>query len=256
MASKGKAKVSGGGISKGKKIRSKKSVDVMSKKEFYNLTLPSIFETKQAGVTIVDRSQGNYFAPDAVRGRTFEVNQGDLMTSSNTQSFRKFKFVVDGVRGKDAISSFHSMELISDKIKSIPKKWHTLVETCSKVETVDGYTLRVFTVSNTKRKPKSVKKNCYAKLSQVKAIRQIIFKIVSEELSGCKINDVMKKLMNETIGMRIEQEGIKIYPLQNCHVKKVKVLKRPKIDETEFDVKQKGKKVEMVYEPEAAQVVA
>lgn len=253
MASKGKAKVSSGGSgSKGKKIRAKKSVDVMSKKEFYNLVLPSSFGVKQAGVTIIDKSQGNYFAPDALRGRTFEVNQGDLGAGSNTQSFRKFKFVVDGVKGKDAVSSFHSMELISDKIKSIPKKWHTLIEACIKVETTDGYTLRVFTIANTKRKAKSTKKNCYAKLSQVKAIRQIVFKIVEEELSNCKIEEVMQKLMNETIGSRIEQEGIKIYPLQNCHVKKVKVLKRPKVDDSEFEVKHKGKKVDMVYEPEVA----
>lgn len=251
MASKGKAKVSSVGSKiKAKKIRSKKAVDIMSKKEFYNLTIPSSIGNKNAGVTIIDKSQGNYFAPDALKGRTFEVNQGDLVSGSNTQSFRKFKFVVDGVKGKDAISSFHSMELISDKLKSIPKKWHTLVEACLRVETTDGYTLRVFTIANTKRKQKSTKKNCYANLSQVKAIRQIIFKIIEEELSTCTIHEVMKKLMNETIGARIEQEGIKIYPLQNCHVKKVKVVKRPKVDESEFDVKQKGKKVELVYEPE------
>ncbi|KAI5192676.1 small subunit ribosomal protein S3Ae [Nematocida minor] len=252
MASKGKANVSSVGSKvKGKKIRAKKTTDVMSKKEFYNLTLPSSLGTKQAGVTIIDKSQGNYFAPNALKGRTFEVNQGDLVAGSNTQAFRKFKFVVDGVKGKDAISSFHTMELISDKIKSIPKKWHTLVEACLRVETTDGYVLRVFTIANTKRKPKSTKKNCYANLSQVKAIRQIIFKIIEEEISNCNIHDVMKKLMNETIGSRIEQEGVKIYPLQNCHVKKVKVIKRPKVDESEFESKQKGKKVELLYEQEA-----
>ncbi|KAH9387388.1 small subunit ribosomal protein S3Ae [Nematocida major] len=246
MAAKGKAKVSSVmSGSKGKKIRAKKATDVMSKKEFYNLALPSTFGIKHAGVTIIDRSQGNYFAPDAIKGRTFEVNQGDLAPGSAAQSFRKFKFVVDGVQGKDAISSFHSMELTSDKIKSIPKKWHTLMEACVKVDTTDGYTLRVFTIANTKRKAKSTKKNCYAKLSQVKAIRQIVFKIVREELGAGSIHDAMKKLMAESIGARIEQEGIKIYPLQNCHVKKVKVLRRPKPDESAFETRQRGKKVEV-----------
>ncbi|EHY64565.1 hypothetical protein NERG_02375 [Nematocida ausubeli] len=228
---------------KGKKIKSKKPQDIMTKKEFYNLTLPSLFNNKSAGTTIIDKSQGNYFAPDALRGRTFEVNQADL--PDNTNSTRKFKFVIDGTKGKDAISSFHSMELISDKVKSIPKKWHTLIETCSKVETQDGYTLRIFTICNTKRKAKSVSKNCYAKLSQVKSIRKVIFKIVSEEFAG-DINEAMKKMMTEVAGGRMEQEGAKIYPLQNCYIKKVKVLKRPRIEEGIFDVKVKGKKVEVI----------
>lgn len=233
---------------KSKKLKSKKTVDAMSKKEFYNLTLPSYCGVREAGVTIVDRSQGTFFAPDSIRGRTFEVNQGDLSTGGGTQAYRKFRFVVDGVRGKDAISSFYGMELTSDKVKSIPKKWHTLVEACLKIDTADGYTLRVFTIANTKRKAKSVKKNCYAGQSQVRAIRQIIFNIIQEEVKDCTIDEVVKKLMEETIGVRMEKEGSKIYPLQSCHVKKVKVLRRPKQDESQFDTKQKSRKVDMVQE--------
>ncbi|OAG31924.1 small subunit ribosomal protein S3Ae [Nematocida displodere] len=253
MASKGKAKVTSvGSKMKSKKMRAKKGVDTMAKKEFYNLTLPSSLAVRQAGVTVIDKSQGTYFAPDALKGRTFEVNQADLNTGANTQAFRKFKFVVDGVKGTDAISSFHGMELISDKIKSIPKKWHTLIEACLKIETVDGYTLRVFTVANTKRKPKAIKKNCYATQAQVKSIRKIIFKIIEEEIKDCTIHDIMKKLMSESIGTRIEQEGFKVYPLQNCHVKKVKVVKRPKVDDSQFDTKLKSKKIEMVTEVDVA----
>ncbi|KAI5184996.1 small subunit ribosomal protein S3Ae [Nematocida homosporus] len=259
MAGKGKAKVSSvTSKMKSKKLRSKKSADTMEKKEFYNLVLPSFLGPKEAGLTFIDKSQGTYYAPDALKGRTFEVNQADLGLNSTTtttttttsegdqQAIRKFKFVVEGVRGKDAMSSFYGMELISDKIKSIPKKWHTLIEACLKVETSDGYLLRVFTIANTKRKPKAVKKNCYASLAQVKAIRQIIFKIIAEELEGCSIQEVMKKLMGESIGSRIEQETLRIYPLQSCHVKKVKVVKRPKVEEGQYDSKQRSKRVDMV----------
>jgi len=220
----------------------------MQKKSFYSLTLPSYIGGKEAGVTIADRSQGTYFAPDSVKGRTFEVNQADLVTGASTQSFRRFKFVVDGVIGTKALSSFYGMELISDKVKSIPKKWHTLIDASIKIETVDGWVLRVFTIANTKRKPKAVKKNCYASLSQVKTIRKIIFKIIEEELKECTIEEVVKKLMNENIGTRIETEGHKIYPLQSCHVRKVKVVKRPKVDESEFDTKARSRRVDIVQD--------
>lgn len=247
MAVKGKAKVTSvSGRMKGKKIRSKKSVDSLAKKETYNLVLPSFLKAKEAaGVTIVDKSQGTYFAPDALKGRTFEVNQADIGAGANTQNFRRFKFVVDGVKGKDAVSSFYGMELVSDKAKSIPKKWHTLIEAALRVDTVDGYSLRVFTIGNTKRKQKAIKKNCYASLSQVKVIRKIIFQIIEEEIKTCSIQEVVKKLMSETIGTRIEQETTKIYPLQNCFVKKVKVVKRPKVDDSEFESRLKSRKVEV-----------
>jgi small subunit ribosomal protein S3Ae len=243
MASGGSGK--GSSVSskmKAKKHRAKKQTDAMSKKEFYNLTLPPLFSVRKAGVTMADRSQGEKFAPDALRGRTFEVNQADLSIGANSQSHRKFKFAIDGVRGRDAISSFHGMELTSDKCKSIPKKWYSLIEAETKVTTTDGYSLRVFTIALTKRKAKSVKKLCYATLSQIKAIRKIVIRIIEEELSSCGINEVIKKLMNETIGTRMEQEGVKIYPLQNCHVKKVKVIKRPRVDESSFDRRTKETK--------------
>lgn len=244
---KGKGKGSSvGSKMKAKKMRAKKNVDSLEKKEFYKLILPSYIEVREAGVTLIDKSQGTYFAPEAIKGRTFEVNQGDLATGASAQAYRKFKFVVDGVKGKDAHSSFYGMELTSDKIKGIPKKWHTLIEAALKIEIADGHILRVFTVANTKRKSRSVKKNCYASLAQVKAIRQIIFRIIEEELKGCTIEEVVKKLMSETIGTRIEQEGVKIYPLQSCHVKKVKVIKKPKQDESQFETKQKSRKVEVV----------
>lgn len=247
MATGGKGKASNVSSKiKAKKMRTKKQVDLLSKKEFYNLTVPSIFSVRKVGVTIASRSQGNYYAPDSVKGRTFEVNQADLSTGAGSQAYRKFKFVVDGVRGRDAVGSFHGMELISDKHKSIPKKWHSLIEAETRVSTTDGYALRVFTICITKRKPKSVKKTCYATLSQIKAIRKIIFKIIEEEVSACDINEVIKKLMSEAIGARVEQEGLKIYPLQNCHVKKVKVVKRPKVDDSSFDKKARdSKKVEV-----------
>lgn len=250
MAAKGKGKASSvSSRMRAKKMRAKKNVDSMEKKEFYKMILPSYIGVREAGVTLIDKSQGTYFAPDAIKGRTFEVNQGDMNTGANAQSYRKFKFVIDGVRGKEAYSSFYGMELTSDKIKGIPKKWHTLIEAEKKIETADGHVLRVFVVANTKRKAKSTKKNCYAGLAQVKAIRQIIFRIIEEELKGCSIEEVVKKLMSEAIGTRVEQEGVKIYPLQSCHVKKVKVLKRPSTDDMQFDTKQKSKRVDVVNQP-------
>lgn len=249
MVAKGKAKVvSAAAKGKGKKTKGKKTGEAMAKKEFYTLLLPASLSVREAGVTIADRSQGTYFAPDAVKGRTFEVNQGDLATGASSQGFRRFKFVVDGVRGKDAVSSFYGMELTSDKVKSIPRKRHTLITACHKVETADGYALRVFTIANTKRRQKTLKNNCYASRSQVAAIRKNIFTIIEEELQSCGIDEVMKKLMSESIGTRIEHEGNKIFPLQGCHVQKVKVLRRPKIDESQFDTRLKSRRVEVARE--------
>lgn len=238
------AKAKGGKI-KGKKVKAKTQEGFMVKKSTFNLTVPSVFTGAKVGVAVANKSHGTYHVLDSLRGRTFEVNQADLNTGATGQFFRKFKFSIDGLRGNDAVSRFNGMELTSEKIKSIPRKWHSLIQAETKVSTTDGYVLRVFTIAITKRKSKAVKKNCYATVAQAKAIRKIIFKIIEEETTSCDINEVVKKLMSETIGTRIEQEGLKIYPLQNCHVSKVKVLKKPKADESELDQRKTGKKVEL-----------
>jgi small subunit ribosomal protein S3Ae len=54
--------------------------------------------------------------------------------------------------------------------------------------------------------------------------------IITREASACTLAQLTQKLIPEVIGREIEKSTQGIYPLQNVHVRKVKLLKQPKFD--------------------------
>lgn len=60
------------------------------------------------------------------------------------------------------------MDLTTDKLRSLVRKWQTLIEATVDVKTTDGYFLRLFCISFTKKRPGQVKKTAYAQSSQVR----------------------------------------------------------------------------------------
>ncbi|XP_028158442.1 40S ribosomal protein S3a-like [Ostrinia furnacalis] len=59
------------------------------------------------------------------------------------------------------------MDLTTDKLRWMVKKWQTLVEANIDVKTTDGYLLRVFCIGFTNKDSLSQRKTCYAQHTQV-----------------------------------------------------------------------------------------
>lgn len=59
------------------------------------------------------------------------------------------------------------MDLTTDKLRSLIKKWNTLIEAFVDVKTTDGYLLRVFVIGFTKKQRTQIRKTSYAQRSQV-----------------------------------------------------------------------------------------
>ena len=97
-------------------------------------------------------------ANDSLKGRILEVSLADL-NKDEEQAFRKIKLRVHEVQGKNCLTNFHGMEFTSDKLRSLVRKWQTLIEAHVDVKTTDGYLLRLFAIGFTKRRPSQVKKN-------------------------------------------------------------------------------------------------
>merc|ERR1712232_853373 len=114
------------------------------------------------------------------------------------------------------------------------RKWHTLIEAHSDVKTTDGYTVRIFVLAFTKRRPDQVKTNCYAQSAQIRKIRKKMVDIMTNEASKGQLRDLVKKLIPESIGKQIEKETQGIYPLKDVLIRKVKILKKPKFDITKL----------------------
>ncbi|KAK1925074.1 40s ribosomal protein s3ae-a (s1-a) [Papiliotrema laurentii] len=216
-------------LSKGKKGIKKKVVDPFSRKEWYDIKAPGFFENKNAGKTLVNRTQGLKNANDSLKGRVVELSLADL-NNDQEQSFRKIKLRVEDVSGKNCLTSFYGMDFTTDKLRSIVRKWQTLIEASVDVRTTDGYVLRLFAIGFTKRAFNQVKKTTYAKSSQVREIRAKMVEIMRREAEGSELKELVQKFVPESIGREIEKATKGVYPLHNVYVRKAKILKTPKLD--------------------------
>lgn len=220
-------------ISKGKKGGKKKIVDPFSKKDWYEVKAPSMFTQRNLGKTLVTRSQGTKLASDGLKGRVFELSLADL-NSDEDQAFRKIKLRVEDVQGQNCLLNFWGMDFTTDKLRSLVRKWQTLIEATVDVKTTDNYVLRLFAIGFTKRRPNQVKRTCYAASSQIRTIRQKMVQIMQKEANSCDLKELVAKFIPEMIGKEIEKAVGGIYPLQNVHIRKAKILKAPKFDVTKL----------------------
>jgi len=212
-----------------KKGAKKKIVDPFTKKEWYDIKAPTTFSHTQVGKTPVNRTSGTKIASDALKGRVFTVNLADLQKDED-QAHRKIRLVAADVQGSKILTNFHGMDLTTDKLRSLVRKWQTLIEAHVDVKTTDGYVLRMFCIGFTKRRPNQLKKTSYAQSSQIRTIRKKMVDIMTQEATTSDLKDLVSKFIPEGIGKRIEKECKGIYPLQHVYIRKVKVLKTPKFD--------------------------
>jgi len=216
-------------IMKSKKGAKKKIVDPFTRKDWYDIKAPAVFHNRNVGKTPVNRSAGTKNANDGLIGRMIEVSLADLQGDED-QAFRKIFLRIQDVQGKTVLTNFWGMNLTTDKLRSLVKKWQTLIEARLDVKTTDGYYLRMFALGFTKRRPNQQKKTCYAQTSQIRQIRAKMMEIMNREASSCDLKDLVVKFIPESIGKMIEKECNSIFPLTNVFIRKVKVLKSPKFD--------------------------
>jgi small subunit ribosomal protein S3Ae len=246
----------------GKKGGKKKATDPFSKKDWYDVKVPANFSTRNIGRTLVTRTAGTKIASDGLKGRVFEASLGDLIKLDDEDSYRKFKLICEDVQGRHVLTNFHGMDITTDRLRMLVKKWQTLIEAQADIRTSDGYLLRVFCIGFTMKMRGQIRKTNYAQHTQIKTIRKKMIEIMTRDIGGSELKEVVNKLIPNSIGIEIEKVCRGIYPLQNVMVRKVKVIKKPKFDVARLmemhgesyssvTVDEKGQRVERVdgYEP-------
>merc|ERR1712217_401697 len=94
--------------------------------------------------------------------------------------------------------------------------------------------MRMFCIAFTKKRQNQLKRTCYAKSAQIRAIRKKMVEIMVREASACDMKELVMKFIPESIGKDIENACVGIYPLTNVFVRKVKIIKPPKYDVTKL----------------------
>merc|ERR1711881_634356 len=76
--------------------------------------------------------------------------------------------------------------------------------------------------------------SCYAQSAQIRKIRKKMVEVMTNEVSKGQLRDLVKKLIPESIGKEMEKQCQGIFPLKNCVIRKVKIIKKPKFDITKL----------------------
>jgi small subunit ribosomal protein S3Ae len=116
------------------------------------------------------------------------------LNKSEDLAFRNIRLRIDEVQGKNCLTNFHGMDFTSDKLRSMVKKWQTMIEAHTDVKTTDGYVLRLFAIAFTRRRPNQLRKTTYATSAQIRQIRKKMFEIINKEATSCDLKDLVQKL--------------------------------------------------------------
>jgi len=203
-----------------KKGQKKKIVDPFVKKEWYDIKAPAQFTQRNVGKTPVNKTVGTKISADSLRGRVFTVSLADLQKDED-QAYRKIRLRVEDIQGNKVLTNFHGMDLTTDKLRSLVRKWQTLIEAHVDVTTADGYKLRMFAIGFTKRRPNQQRKTSYAQSSQIRVIRRKMMEIMTREAINSDLKDLVAKFIPEGIGKSITKVCQGVYPLQNVYIRKV-----------------------------------
>ena len=141
---------------------------------------------------------------------------------------------VQDISGKSCLCNFYGMDMTTDKLRSLVKKWQSTIECGVDVTTTDGYKLRIFCLAFTKKRQNQLKKTTYAQTAQIKQIRKKMTDIITKEASTVDLKDLVRKFIPNAIGTQIEQACQCIYPLKDVFIRKVKTLKQPRFDITKL----------------------
>jgi small subunit ribosomal protein S3Ae len=213
-----------------KKAKVKKTTHAFAKKEWYNVLAPG-FEKRCITMTPVNKTAGLRNSAADLKDRVFEISLGDCSKSAENGSWRKLRFQIEEIKNFDCYTNFYGMDITRDHGCAMIKKWHSLIEAFVQAKTTDGFFVRMFCIAFTKKTKKQVKATCYAKASHQKLIRKKMMEIMQQTIQTSSLKELTRILIKDETGKRIQKECSKIFPLEdNCMIRKVKLLKKPKFD--------------------------
>ena len=188
-----------------------------------------MFAKRMFTYSTVNQTVGKKLASDSMKGRVFEANLGDL--NQGFESNKKVKLIVEDADGKSriALTNFYGLECTRDYLCSLIRKWHTLIDTFVDCKTNDGFLMRFFIVAFTSKLHKK-KATCYANRSQVRQMRAIMTKIITKVCKASTLKDLVGKVLGNELTDEMAKKCKHIFPLENITIRKVKSIKRPKID--------------------------
>ena len=100
-----------------------------------------MFSNRNFTKSPVNQTQGKKLSSDAMKGRVYEVNFGDL--NPGQLPSKKIKLIVEDADGasKVAQTNFYGFDTTRDHLCGLIRKWHSLIDVFCECKTSDGFLL-------------------------------------------------------------------------------------------------------------------
>ena len=103
--------------------------------------------------------------------------------------------------------------------------------------------MRFFIVAFTAKNYYQKKAICYANRSQVRQMRAIMTKMITKECKASTLKDLVGKVLGNKLTEDMTKKCKHIFPLENVTIRKVKSIKRPRVDMTQLNAMQADQEI-------------
>jgi len=151
--------------------------------------------------------------PESVIGRKIEVTMQDLGAGLSKQNY-KFIFKIKDVIGLQASTEFYGHTLMGGTAR-VARKGHDKIDQVADVVTLDSKPIRLKVMAVTERK---------LHRSQESAMRAKIVEKLKEDVSKLTLEELIRKLMDDSLSAELFNECKKIEPLRRMDIRASKIL--------------------------------
>lgn len=191
-----------------KKVQRK--LDKWKTKTWYNVETPEFISRTNIGVSPAED-------PEQLIGRVVETTVGEI-ANDFTKHNTKIKLEISDVNGDVANTRFIGHEITTDYLRSIVKRQTSRIDNNLDVKTKDGYLIRVKPICFTVKR---------ARTSQIKGIREVMDKIVTERAAELNFEQFIEEAIMGKLSANIYRNAKTIYPLRRVEIRKTEVLALP-----------------------------
>ncbi|MFW5987669.1 MAG: 30S ribosomal protein S3ae [Methanohalophilus sp.] len=184
-----------------------RKLDKWKNKTWYNIETPEFIGRTVIGTTTTDDSE-------KLVGRTIETTVGDITNDFSKQNI-KLRLAIDSVTGDTANTAFIGHEITTDYLRSIVKRQTSRIDNNLEVTTKDGRKLRIKPIAFTVKRARS---------SQIRAIREIMAKIVLERAAELDFEHIVEEIVTGKLAANIYRNAKTIYPIRRVEIRKTEVL--------------------------------
>jgi len=184
-----------------------RKLDKWKNKTWYNIETPEFIGRTVIGTTTTDESE-------KLVGRTIETTVGDITNDFSKQNI-KLRLAIDSVTGDTANTAFIGHEITTDYLRSIVKRQTSRIDNNLEVTTKDGRKLRIKPIAFTVKRARS---------SQIRAIREIMAKIVLERAAELDFEHIVEEIVTGKLAANIYRNAKTIYPIRRVEIRKTEVL--------------------------------